>query len=167
MMNQNEKKVTGTKGAVTGRLHWDPLVYPCKDGSRNCLFQLDVIYRAGAADPAQPEGTARLDVHILPQDVENSPYLKLRKGQLVSVEYVMQTNTYQDAEGRTVSKTHLMAQHIRIHREGRRPARRPGAQEANRLPRNGPAAGGPDRRGREYRSFRPDSRRKEMSALWN
>ena len=107
------------RGIVTGRLRWNPLIYPCVDGSKNCLFQLDVIYRSGTRDLQQPENSARLDVHVPPQDVGSSPYLKLRQGQLVTVEYELIQSVYQNADHEAVSKTKLMARRLALHSESK------------------------------------------------
>lgn len=91
----------GARGATTGCLRWDPLVYGCEDGSVNYLFQLDVARPDGQTD------SIRLNAHVDAKDVSTTPMRHMRAGTPVTVEYIARTDTYRTAEGLVKRKSYL------------------------------------------------------------
>lgn len=115
------KRKTGTylgaSGEVTGRLHWDPLAYPCKDGSVTFLFQVDVVSSSGNPNNRQAQDSVRLMAHIPAGFVEFSPFVWLRQGSLVTAQYVVRTDYYRDSDGEPTRKTYLDVRELYRHDE--------------------------------------------------
>lgn len=103
----------GERGTITGRLHWDPLVYHCRDGSISYLFQVDsepVREQSGA----QMQRFLQMKAHVPVEKLGHTPFAQLRKGIKVTVEYVTRTDTYYNDQGVRVSKTYLSAETLYV-----------------------------------------------------
>ncbi len=106
----------GRSGTVTGRLHWDPLVYPCRDGSRNYLFQVDTAFPIRDPASGQMLDAVQLKAHVpAGWAAEDTPFGEMRRGSLVTARFVVRTDTYYDAEGNLASKTYLYAESLTCH----------------------------------------------------
>lgn len=140
----------GTRGTVTGRMRWDPLVYPCKDGSVTFLFQVDAVPGSKGPDGRQAQEPLRMRCHLPADFVQFTPFVWLRQGHMVTVRYVERTDYYRDAAGQPASSTYLDVEELHRHdgeEDQERETARPNKREAY-----GSAGGqGVDRR-RENRS---------------
>lgn len=147
----------GARGTVTGHMRWDPLAYPCKDGSVNFLFQVDAVPGSRGPDGRPAQEPLRMRCHIPADLVQFTPFVWLRQGHMVTVRYVVRTDYYRDAAGQPASSTYLDVEEIVRQEEDERDAARPNKRESY-----GPAASrGGDRR----RENRPSGGRPGQQAF--
>ena len=97
----------GDNGTITGYLRRNPLVYPRKDGSRTYLFELCPVSPAENSTKAPQWKFVRMNAYVPASGVKQSIFGKLRKGSLVTAAYVVERDTYYNAEGRLDEKTYL------------------------------------------------------------
>ena len=107
----------GTEGTVTGRLHWDPLVYHCKNGANVYLFRVDFPTPDAERDGEESQGAAYMKAYVPAWELDKSPYTRLRQGDLVTARYVVRMDTYCNADGAMTSKIYRQAMEISIHNE--------------------------------------------------
>ena len=102
----------GARGTVTGRMRWDPLVYPCRDGSVTFLFQVDAIPGSKGPDGRQTQEPLRMRCHLPADFVQFTPFVWLRQGHMVTVRYVVRTDYYRNAAGQPASSTYLDVEEV-------------------------------------------------------
>lgn len=105
-------RVYGEHCGVTGRLLWTPLCCVCADGFESYLMRLELPH-----DPSDPMSDPQGDFIYLaanvPLDSElHDFYDSLQANDTVTVQYVVRTDTYLDADGKVYTKTFLNIQHI-------------------------------------------------------
>ena len=113
----------GASGTITGHLHWDPLIYPNRDGSQRYLFRVDTISHSGNPNNTQLQDFALMKAYVPAHQKDNSPFARLRKGSLVTVHYVVRTDTYFTSDGEVKSETSLTVRSLHLHNEGKTPPR--------------------------------------------
>ena len=140
----------GARAPSPAVLRWDPLVYPCKDGSVTFLFQVDAVPGSKGPDGRPAQEPLRMRCHIPADLVQFTPLVWLRQGHMVTVRYVVRTDYYRDAAGQPASSTYLDVEELYRYdgeEDQERETARPNKREAH-----GSAGGqGVDRR-RENRS---------------
>lgn len=102
----------GARGTVTGRMRWNPLVYPCRDGSVTFLFQVDAIPGSKGPDGRQTQEPLRMRCHLPADFVQFTPFVWLRQGHMVTVRYVVRTDYYRNAAGQPASSTYLDVEEV-------------------------------------------------------
>lgn len=105
-------KYLGAWGTLTGALSANPIAYQNRDGSRTYLFQMNVESRTGNLNNEQLNHKASLIAYV-PKG-QTDCYSALRRGDRVTVRYVVQTSYYLDKEGQPTEKTCLSARGIRL-----------------------------------------------------
>ena len=105
----------GASGTIIGHLHWDPLVYSNKDGSKRYLFRVDTVSCRGNSNNTQAQNFAHMKAYVPADDFEDSPFAKLQQGSMVTVEYVVRTDTYCTTSGEQKSETYLSVQKLYLH----------------------------------------------------
>lgn len=102
----------GAWGTLTGALTANPLAYPNRDGSRTYLFRMNVESRTGNLNNDQLNHTATLVAYVPKRKTDC--YSALRKGDRITVRYVVQTSYYLDKEGCPTHKTCLSARSVHL-----------------------------------------------------
>ncbi|MGO5024543.1 hypothetical protein ACTQ4E_15910 [Lawsonibacter sp. LCP25S3_G6] len=105
-------KYLGAWGTLTGALSANPLAYPNRDGSRTYLFRMNVESRTGNLNNDQLNHTATLVAYVPKRKTDC--YSALRKGDRITVRYVVQTSYYLDKEGCPTQKTCLSARSVHL-----------------------------------------------------
>ena len=125
MVTSVSKRVSthyGASGTVTGRLHWDPLVYPNRDGSKMYFFQVDTVSCSGNPNNTQVQNFARMKAYVPSRNEARSPCARLHQGSMVTVQYVVRTDTYYNASGELKSNTYLSVRNLSLHDERKTPS---------------------------------------------
>lgn len=102
----------GAWGTLTGTLSANPLAYPNRDGSRTYLFRMNVESRTGNLNNDQLNHTAMLVAYVPKKKTDC--YSALRKGDRITVRYVVQTSYYLDKEGCPTQKTCFSARSVHL-----------------------------------------------------
>lgn len=105
-------KYLGAWGTLTGALAANPLAYQNRDGSRTYLFRMKVESRVGNLNNDQLNHKASLIAYVPKGQIDC--YSALRRGDRITVCYVVQTSYYLDKEGCPVQKTCLSARSFRL-----------------------------------------------------
>lgn len=102
----------GQSGTITGRLEADPKASCNRDGSKRYYLQVAPL---GSPGEPLPEGAVCLQAYVPHQKKDR--YASLRRGDLVTVDYVEQTDTWLDSRGCPMCQTYLKCRYIRRYRE--------------------------------------------------
>ena len=102
----------GMWGTLTGALSANPMVYHNRDGSCTYLFRMNVESRTGNPNNDQLNHKASLIAYVPKGQIDC--YSALRRGDRITVCYVVQTSYYLDKEGCPVQKTCLSARSFRL-----------------------------------------------------
>lgn len=106
-----------TEGTVTGRLHWDPLVYHRQNGANVYLFRVDSQIPGAERDGGESQGAVYMKAYVPAQELDKSPYARLCQGDLVTARYVVRIDTYCNADDVMTNKIYRQAMEISIHDE--------------------------------------------------
>ena len=110
--NRLQSRYLGAWGTLTGALAANPLAYQNRDGSRTYLFRMKVESRIGNLNNDQLNHTASLAAYVPKGHIDC--YSALRRGDRVTVRYVVQTDYYLDKESRPAKKTCLSARSVHL-----------------------------------------------------
>lgn len=92
---------TNNMGIIRGRLVADPAVFANKDGSSKVKFSIAAQNNYKGSDGKRASQIIPVEAYVR-AEYTKSPFAKIHKGDLVSLEYSLRQNNYTKADGTNV-----------------------------------------------------------------